>query len=125
MKRLFALIVVAKGKSKALAEETYFFTGNNNEFTAGVVSEKNNDGSESWYFALDGYRLIRNSKEEAVSYFNNFKKTWEDEEKEYGEGAGGRIIMLEKEKFDLMTVRTKTVRYADLDATPNYAEPEM
>ena len=54
-----------------------------------------------------------------------FKETWENEEKEYGEGAGGRIIMLEKEKLDLMTVRTKTIRYADLDANPNYAEPDM
>lgn len=132
MKCLFVSIVVASvlfvacgAKKTAPAEESYLFTGNSNEFIASVVSEKNDDGSESWYFALDGYRLIRSSKEEAISYFNDFKETWENEEKEYGEGAGGRIIMLEKEKLDLMTVRTKTIRYADLDANPNYAEPDM
>ncbi|MBR6143515.1 MAG: hypothetical protein IKQ23_04435 [Treponema sp.] len=112
-------------KSELLNEEAYRFTGNNCEFVASVVSEKNDDGSESWYFELDGYRLIRSSKEDAISYFDNFKKSWEGEEKEFGEGAGGRIIMLEKEKLDLHTVRTKTICYADLDSEPNFAVPEM
>lgn len=109
-----ALAVTACGNGKK-----YSISGEQPDFTASVVEEKDENGKMTPYFALNDYRLAFDSKKDAVKYFNDFKKEYESKEKD---GEGGSHIISWMEGFSLHVVKVRDdIRYVDFDADPNYA----
>lgn len=125
---LISIILLGSCSKKAVAsqvpEEEYFLSGTNPTFTASVVSEKNDDGTESFYFALNNYRLVCKTKEDAIDCFNQLKNSYESAE-QLEEGMGGGVIINTLTNYDLFVVDKKgDILYVDFDSTPNYAVPD-
>lgn len=125
---LISIILLGSCSKKAVAsqvpEEEYFLSGTNPTFTASVVSEKNDDGTESSYFALNNYRLICKSKEDAIERFKNFKEGYETLKAEDVDRCGF-IVVQTLEHLELCVVDKKgDILYSDFDSTPNYAVPD-
>lgn len=86
------------------------------------------DGTVTSFFELNlkgGKRMYRvpfADRKAAQAFFDDFKKSYLDEEKT-GEGMGGRIAMSYVERFDLQTVGGQEYISVDLDAEPNFAMP--
>ena len=109
-----ALAVTACGNGK-----TYSISGEEPDFTASVVEEKDENGKMTPYFALNDYRLAFDSKKDAVKYFNDFKKDYESKAKEEMDGYFVSSLM---EVFSLQVVKVRDgIHYVDFEADPNYA----
>lgn len=101
-----------KGKS-------YVLSGTEPQFTASVTEEKDADGKKVAYFALNDYRVAFGSKKDAIAYFEQFKKRYDDAEAE----SRPSIINGELEGFGLHVVKNVgDIWYVDLNTEPHYAE---
>ena len=123
MKR-FGFLLLAVVASLAVTScgngKKYSISGEQPDFTASVVEEKDENGKMTPYFALNDYRLAFDSKKDAVKYFNDFKKEYESKEKE--ETGGYLFVSSWMEGFSLHVVKVRDgIRYVDFDADPNYA----